>query len=330
MLSDKWKNLRKPSSDNELSTKLALSDHPLELVYIRDGLGREGFGFINHDFKEPKNIKQYKGIDILSKNNADDKYFMLFLTEKELYDQFKYITIDILKNTQNIKKDDYSSATETIIKILKKWDELLKNTRKGLDLRKQMGLYGELVFIRDFLAPTIGLSNAISSWKDGEQDFEFNKILLEIKTQDAAKDAKIMISSLDQLDLVSGEIFLVRQAVGTGQEDIKDGEKLPEVVETILKQIEKSEDSLIGDIFNNSLYERGYLIENENENATYTKKYSLKRRVFLEITDSFPSLTPSKVDEGILKAQYELKEEIISRFILEEKEVKDKLKNLLK
>ena len=60
------------------------------------------------------------------------------------------------------------------------------------------------------------------------------------------------------------------------------------------------------------------------------KKYSLKRRVFLQITDSFPSLTPSKVDEGIFKAQYELNEEIISKFILEEKEVKDKLKNLLK
>ena len=213
--------------------------------------------------------------------------------------------------------------------ILKRWKQLLGSSRKGLTPQQQIGLYGELIFLRDFLYPVIGLSNAVSSWKDGEQDYEFNKSLFEIKTQDSAKDARLTISSLNQLDLISGEIKLVRQTIGTGEDSVKGSEKLSDVIESIFKKIKNDENSLLGDIFSNCLFERGYHIEDIEKNSTYTTKYSMQRRTFYEINENFPSLTPAKVNDGIFKAQYELNLDFISKFIIEEEEVIRKLDGLL-
>lgn len=312
-----WKNISKP--DNEgFSSRLNSYESPINFLFIKDSLGNIGFGIksnIKLDFKKPKSLKI---IDIFWKNkvleNGDSEVYFI-LNQSKYEKEFQYFCTNIIVNCKNLKPNDDHNAIRIMIERLEIWKNLFEVKRELLSEKEQMGLFGELHFIREFLRSNIGIKNAILSWEDGEQDFEFNGKLFEVKSQNAASDSRIIISSLQQLNTESGDIFLVRHKIGKKNNSSEKNESLNQIVSSIIEYIKIEKDSFLLERFEMALFERNYIVDNNDLNQNYIVKYLLNERIFYEVNQSFPSITPEKVDVGVIKASYEISEIVIEKFI---------------
>jgi len=329
-----WKDIPRPKLGKKGFSSILnpFVECPISFLFTKDDFGNIGFGIKSNIELKNKKPKSLEIIDIFWKNktlkdNNSEVYFILNQSKYEK--EFQHFCTDIIKNCENLGHNEDSKAIKIMLEVLERWKNLFKAKRVLLSDREQMGLYGELVFIRDYLQLNIGIKNAILSWEDGEQDFEFNGKLFEIKSQNAASDSKIMISSLQQLDTSSGNIFLIRQKIGKKNNVSENSESLNGTILSIIELIKKENDSLLLEKFELSLFERNYLIENDDSNRNYTTKYNLMERIFYEITESFPSITPNKVDIGILKASYEISEITIEQFTKKSDDIAKSLKRLV-
>lgn len=328
-----WKDIPRPGLDKQGFSSILnpFIECPINFLFTKDNYGNVGFGIKSNIELRNKKPKSLEIIDILwknktSKDNNSEVYFIL--NQPKYEKEFQHFCTDIIKNCENLERNEDSKAIKIMLEVLERWKNLFKAKKVLLSDKEQMGLYGELIFIRDFLQLNIGIKNAILSWEDGEQDFEFNGKLFEIKSQNAASDSKIIISSLQQLDTTSGNIFLIRQKIGKKNNVSEQSESLNETVLSILELIKKENDLLLLEKFELSLFERNYLVGNDDSNQNYITKYKLMERIFYEITESFPSITPNKIDIGIIKANYEISEITIEQFVRKSDDISKSLKRL--
>ena len=145
------------------------------------------------------------------------------LTSPDYLELFRALCADLISSARFMNRADEVHALSALVARILRWQGLLKGKRGGvLDAGEQLGLFGELVILRDiFLAHTDAFS-ALSAWRGpsgAEQDFQFAGWLFEVKSQLASSDRLIRISSAHQLDLVSGmsDCFSGVQHVGQGR-----------------------------------------------------------------------------------------------------------------
>ena len=301
-------------------------NHPGEFFWVNDNNNRKGL-FLQSETKfKYKKLKKLNGVDITIESTKDEKNLIIYLyydlLTGEGLNEFEQFCKFIIKNTLDHPNAD--SVFKQVINEIETWNKLFKGRSDGLLGENEIiGLYGELLFIRDFFEPLIGIKNSISSWEDGEQDFQFNKKLFEIKTSSMAKDKKIQISSLEQLDTNSGDIFICRQTVGRLDFKNNENNSLNGIVKDILNIIRQSEDPTVAEIFSMKLYDRGY-----EENKKYEQPFlHLEQRQFIQIKENFPRLTPHNVDTRIKKVNYEIDEINYLDFLIDEVSAKELLES---
>jgi hypothetical protein len=270
------------------------------IFWVTDLSGNYGFNIKakNIQFLTINTIK-LKGISIIKRPNGDFSELFLILKEKEDWQIFYTLCqdlIDVAKRSTN--EDDMVRVTE--IRLIR-WQHLLKKDRNGdFTKEKQMGLFSELLCLKNVVAPKVGISQAIKTWCGPDydkQDFLLEDSVIEVKSYKSSKSGLINISSKEQLFSEKEPFYLITYALS----NFENGNTVEDMVKKIKKIISLGPDNNILDIFEDKLIDYGFIPEIISEPL---EKFIVdKQRVYL-VTDSFPRIAPKDIMNQITYVKY--------------------------
>ena len=115
---------------------------------------------------------------------------------------------DLVEQTRNVKEKTEGYAA--IVGRFFQWKKMFVASKNNFLTEPEiMGLIGEILLLRGYLAEKIGLSEGLKSWSGQElthKDFSFNDTWIEAKAVSRGAQ-NVKISSLEQLDSdVDGEL----------------------------------------------------------------------------------------------------------------------------
>ena len=302
--SSAWDPIDKPTIPNEEVIRRADAEHELDFFRGKDFMGRNLFMF-----RTPRppgrlpEIPRLAEIDAVFEQFDSDTYQLkLVLNNPNHADIFGSLCANLIEGTRGFHRENTAEAVSAVISRLAHWQGMLRRGRpEVLSEIKQLGLYGELLVLKEIILQYFPLKNAVKSWRGpygDEQDFSINNVLIEVKTQRDSADRKLSISSLDQLNTDSGPIFICHQTLTT-HDDQSIGTSLRQLVNELLALAHET-DAITTDTLSAGLREYGY--EDHDE---YDIPYrSLQKRTVYRISESFPRIVPNKVDIGISSAEY--------------------------
>jgi len=215
---------------------------------------------------------------------------------------FEAMALDLLTllNRTNRNTQSAKSATGLLVERIKAWQEFMDREEcELLPASEEIGLFGELEFLRRILHLGLDPGIAIESWKGpfgGNQDFQIGTGAVEVKTSIAGDSFPARISNLDQLD--SSQVSPLFLAAFKLKQDI-DGESLGDLASSISVQI--SHLPAIEVRFRLALMKAGYI---ESHSKSYIRKFKTDRCQLFQVGNSFPSLTRGNVPPEIVHASY--------------------------
>jgi len=308
MASNSWSVISPPTVPGEDKIRRADHQHPLEFFRGLDFKRRHLFLFRTPGGEsEDRELPNLAGIEVRFEP-VDNIFWQLRLTlqDAQQADLFAVLCANLMESTRAILPSDTTHAVDVVIGRLGRWQKLLERGRSALlSEGAQIGLFGELLFLREVLLTNLNLPpyEAMLCWRGpygDEQDFSVRGILVEIKSQRDTSDSRVGISSAEQLDPVSGPVFLCHQTfLNSGEHG--DGQTLLELVESLLAQVE-SGDPAASDILRSALLELGFEAKPEyGETAR-----ALQTRTFYDVRDGFPRIVPGMIAAGIREVRYTL------------------------
>lgn len=317
MSMDDWESI--PNNGAAGTDNLRRVRSSLKFWRGKDHLGRLLFVLDGSPPTSPVPEKKPAGLDIqiIDRDNGE-KRLILTLTDKDATDIFRSLCADLLKTAEILSTDERKNGMTIILQRIVRWQELLTARRSNLLSPSQIiGLLGELLFLQDIIIPRLGQSvNAIACWRGSfgdEQDFLFNDVIFEIKTQLSTSDRYIYISSEDQLDTVSGTIVLCHQSLSKTVENTDGAVSLASLAEAILSNL-RSADVAAADLFMLGLIEAGYTTRPE-----YSKDiYKIQARNFYSVVESFPRIVRGDLRAGVDKVIYRISLHACEKFRVSE------------
>ncbi|WP_187280849.1 PD-(D/E)XK motif protein [Microbispora sp. CSR-4] len=205
-----------------------------------------------------------------------------------------------------------------LVRRLNAWRRMLgRGLTTGLPPEARIGLYGELLVLRELMLPAIG-PNGVKSWvgPDGApQDFQHLSTAVEVKTVSRRDPGRCRISNEQQLDTSSiPELFLIHQAVGTSPDGTTLGELIDELRDHPAVRAELS-------WFENCLLEVGWLDAHRDQYVN--DRYVLARRQAFSVDASFPRITPADLPAGVSAVSYFVDLSACSSHRVDERIVRD-------
>jgi hypothetical protein len=169
---------------------------------------------------------------------------------------------------------------------------------------QEVGLFGELHFLRDVCLARLPPLDAVRSWRGGlqdEQDFSLGQWKVEVKTQLSTADRVFKISSAEQLDAGNSKLALCHQTLGVVGTDDPSGSSLRALVSELASVIGQGPSGAV-DLFQAILMGYPYVDSEEYAEPCWT----LTGRQLFEVRGDFPRLVPSMLPSGISRARYEI------------------------
>ncbi|MER9697008.1 PD-(D/E)XK motif protein [Mesorhizobium sp. M0146] len=182
------------------------------------------------------------------------------------------------------------------------WQEFMaRHGPGGLSHEAVLGLIGELIILKDRLAPHLGTAAAIAAWAGpgGEpNDFELPGGYLEVKATSRQAPDTLQVSNLDQLDERRGLIMLasVRLRPDPG------GMTLPGLVSELRRLTSVEPGRILADL-NSRLLAAGYVDVHAD---LYPSTWIADRIEFYAVRDDFPRLTRLDVRPGVRSCSYSI------------------------
>lgn len=184
---------------------------------------------------------------------------------------------------------------------IRAWQEFMRKGAQSLSPESEIGLVGELTFLRAIIDADVPLAAAIESWVgplDSVRDFELGTGSIEVKATLSAAGFPAKIGSLEQLDdSVRQPLFLA----GARLRQTETGQSLPELVAE-MRDVAAGEAEAVR-LLSERLIAASYFDAHADR---YIRRFTLAETLVLEVKDSFPRLTPGSVPLGITKAAYEI------------------------
>jgi len=257
---------------------------------------------MNLDVEKLNNLRDIKIETVPDQKHPDKQFLLILLLDSQDKDIFATLCEDLMNQVAEIT--DENLLIKELLARLVKWQSLFEKTKlPGLPEESQIGLYGELFFLRKFLCHSEDHGFCINAWKGPEkavQDFQYSDWAVEVKTTHGKNQQKIHITSERQLDTdITPIIYLYHLSI-----DIREnrGETLNEAVDDVLDLI--NEDSLAGTAFKIKLLSAGYF---ENHRILYSSiGYNIRQeRIFL-VTENFPRITESQILGDVGDVRYSI------------------------
>ena len=287
------------------------------LISSVEGTTRENYIFsFKGKFAEQGLIELPKlaTLAITLEHREDDLWeFSIRLLEKSHIDIFRALCADLMTATNQLRRSDDHAGVEIMLARLRRWRELLKVRRdKRLSDAQVIGLFGELLLLRDIFLKNLPPLEAVAAWRGphgDEQDFLFGDWLIELKTQLSSADSKLQISSENQLDSKSGRILICHQKLGIESKEAGKARTLNSLV-TEVDELLGGNDVGARDRFLATLIEYGYAKLPEYEANTWV----LNKRGYFRVGDGFPRITSADLPPGVEAVQYSIKLESCEGF----------------
>ncbi len=224
----------------------------------------------------------------------------LQLTEERFRDVFFALCEDVCTVLADAVEE--LEAVRVFHSRLMRWQSFLKKGKfEGLSEEKQVGLYGELIIMKDVLLPAFISSDVLKAWrgcKKANQDYQFPDWALEVKTSRATIIEKVSISNVQQLD-EDGKAPLILTVVHV-HSNMTSGSTLPEIV----SQLRNTLDGEASDLFEEGLFEVEYL--DIHVPLYQDTKYQVLDVNHYEVSEGFPRLRKSDLPDGVKRVKYDI------------------------
>ena len=228
----------------------------------------------------------------LKNGDIYERYADLGCLRRDLDEVFTGLVSDVLAAV--------AAAPERPLKalytVLSRWRDLFRHAPAPLSLDQLAGLFGELVVLHELLA---GKSTAVDFWTgpSGHQhDFAVGSHDIEVKTSTAARDRKVRIHGITQLQPPpQGNLDLVWIRLEPVAER---GTSLVELVEAVRRAGDDDAALLC------KLAEAGYLAADAGR--YHDMRFEVREQRWYEIHDDFPRIDPAAAPADVSDLDYTL------------------------
>jgi len=198
--------------------------------------------------------------------------------------------------------EEQNNAITRFVQRLIRWQTFMRKDRgEGLSLNERIGLFGELIIIREFFITSGYPAIGINSWKGFEQakhDFQTQFGNLEVKTTSANTPSGFHVSNIAQLDSAQNSPlylgFVETEVSANGHETLSD------IIDSIRTRLDPT--SLIE--FNDGLIEYGYI--DAHADRYQDQKFTFRRLRYYEVTADFPKIQRDTLTNGVERVRYEV------------------------
>lgn len=232
-------------------------------------------------------------------------------------DVFAVVAQDILDELR--KQKEAGKYIETLKRRIEKWRDFFKNPAQNrLSERMVIGLFGELSFIKEL--SELGIEIASDLWNGpikSAQDFQGERVAVEVKTASSNSLEYVHISSETQLDEADRDaLYLVAYRIE--RNDVT-GTALPELIKQVALMLNEQKRAR----FAAKLTCLGY---SEEDDTLYSKRYSLKERKVYKVEDGFPRVRRGDLPQGVMDISYRLALQACDTFTVEFDEIPQAIK----
>lgn len=249
--------------------------------------------------EELNSLPKWKGMEGKSNLIPDKNGTMRNLSFEQLdgYDQAIFVNVmqDVCDDLEFVDK---KSCVPTVKRTLQKWSVFFQFEKDYvLSANAQQGLYSELWVLEKMINQNG--SKALGYWtgyNSESHDFYIGKDAVEIKSSSAKGPEKVKISNEHQLD-ETGVIGLLYLLYLNMKKSEADGEKLPDIVERIMRKLDFSQ----REMFKEKLLKVGYIYSMPE---LYTYHFRVREESCFMVKDNFPRITPKNVSKGIGAVEY--------------------------
>lgn len=294
MTNNPWQDMQN-NSQRRISAE-AVSD----IFWIVNSNDQYGFYLkTGKPFDDAGLITTLKGISAVKQNtDAGNGELYLFLNDKDDWEIFKVLCEDLASTAVQCGADeDLIDAVEI---RLRRWQLLLKREmQRGLTLEIQMGLFSELMCLREIIAPAAGFRQAVSSWVGpayDKQDFLLANSAVEVKSYRTSKGPSVEISSVQQLSSEKEILYLVTYGLTISEKGMS-VEDLARSIEAVLK----TEPVQASELFETKLMKYGYAPELIKEPLIKFKADKIRA---YEVKNDFPKIEPQNIKSQIISVEY--------------------------
>lgn len=297
-MNNPWNAIATPKSD--ISASRIEPEHPFDLFWGRGINGNYLFLCeLSDSCLDGQELPTLEGVQALVIDSNGPK-LVLELTSKEDWELFHALCVDLVNATRSLGHID--SVPSVILRRLRRWQEFLKRQgRRLLSISELMGLFGELLFLRDELIPAVGTELAISSWQGPlgyPQDFNLGKCAVELKCRSGATAPSIRISSAEQLCPELPVFYLHVYTVGKGGDPLE-SLSVPEITSSIRNMLSRVDYSF-SEQFEDLLHAVGYVDLPEYDSSRFTVVAS---KSYL-VDGGFPRIEIGEISSDISKVSY--------------------------
>lgn len=231
---------------------------------------------------------------------SNQRVLVIELAEQSFKDLFAVFCADLINRLSDC--DKVNDATTILIQRLTRWQYFLSIRQEGLTHAEQVGLFGELWFLRDTLMPTVGMS-MVCAWTGAQrapQDFVIPGVCAaEVKTTEARSLQAVTINGEKQLD-DTGLLRLFLVCIRLESEP--HGDSLVAVIRDLRAKTAALPE--IARVLERLLFDAGYM-------DLHAERYESMRfrvaesRVF-RVRNEFPRIVPSGLVSGVGSVTYRL------------------------
>lgn len=257
-------------------------------------------------------------IEIMPDKADENKQILLFaILTKQYEDIFSVLCEDLLEALSDGMSD--LKLSRELINRFEKWKSLFEQAgSQGLNSSEQIGLYGELIFLRKLLQKSANLNSAVLSWVGPEKkirDFQLGSWGVEVKTTHGNNPQKLHISNERQLDTSNIEnLFLAHVSLNLAQ---RSGETLNSIVSSISDIL--SADLTFLNRFKAKLLYAGYF---EKHKSLYDDiGYFIRSEDYYMIENDFPRIEEKDIRQGVGDVKYSIIISQCSGFVINESDV---------
>ena len=304
-LDDPWKQIKEPCYPD--GRRLYLSD---ERFWVSVDEKKQLLFFVQDTGAEKiKPLENLAGLQVsLEKYEAGEYRLVCRLTshEPELLDKFATIAKDIAFHCSAYKGVNLFLKTQERIKS---WANFLKPSRAGLTQSEFTGLFGELYVLSEHFMSSLPADESVRAWVGPEgkkQDFTFNNSAIEVKTTLSGDQQTISISSLDQLDKVTRELYLMRVVASPSGDET--GFTLGGLYKSCL-------DAIGHDVAAEGLFlQKSSLLYGSASKSQIKDHFVIVNVSIFNVDTDFPKLTRSDVNLAIRDVKYDIAVGALSDF----------------
>lgn len=309
----KWKDLIAKNDGNlSISAFYVSKQCPSKLYFGFDGEKK----YIYLEF-DPASLASFKcpkarGLDIevvdIPQINNSSRFIQITNVDNkdEVFLAFCSTLYDELRECST-----YFDVVEVLFKTIRYYKAYFSNPNKPLTDEEEQGLYAELVFL-DRLISAKG-EEVVKNWEGpnkNKRDFVFEEKSIEIKSTTSQINPSIRISNELQLDSSYPEninLFLKVFVL----EKVEEGDSLSQIAKRI-------SDNLV-DVELKKLYIQKLLMNKVDYNIYQdTYYYSIQKERFYHVTDGFPSIRKSQLDDHVFKVEYHISLNNLDNYVCEE------------